>query len=342
MKKKLKPKKSKTLSKDKKLALKAIQLVPTVLFAGYLANKIAKSEIVSSLVANKILKTNFEGKYKITKKLGEGGFGQVFQGYRISDNQEVVVKMVPVLPVFREGSHNLDPISLEITTKKEINNIEKLKTLKCNIIPSVLDLTYTKDYKRVIVYKKEFTENLHRYKGYRSNVIFKHNVILDLLEGLECLHRNGMVHGDIKPDNILADKDGNTQLIDYGLSCIKGVLGCGIPSFGTEIYNFNEVYNFKTTTNPFVKAYLVRKYSTFEHLLKADIYMLGTTFYELYNGKPLTTKEKDYILNNGFKETENKFYRFLNLMIGDKRVNNSTKILQWFKSNVKSSYDLFK
>jgi serine/threonine protein kinase len=41
-------------------------------------------------------------------------------------------------------------------------------------------------------------------------------------EGLHVLHEEGVVHGDIKPDNIMVDEDGNVKIIDFGTSCTPG------------------------------------------------------------------------------------------------------------------------
>lgn len=47
---------------------------------------------------------------------------------------------------------------------------------------------------------------------------FKHKIILQLIEGISYLHQMNIIHGDLKPQNVLYDENLNIKITDYGLS----------------------------------------------------------------------------------------------------------------------------
>lgn len=63
--------------------------------------------------------------------------------------------------------------------------------------------------------------------------------IKDLVLGLSQIHNLGLIHQDIKPENLMYTKDGNVKYIDFGLSCLvaNGIDAGGIPIFGWNIQN---------------------------------------------------------------------------------------------------------
>ncbi|MEP6861525.1 MAG: bifunctional serine/threonine-protein kinase/formylglycine-generating enzyme family protein [Deltaproteobacteria bacterium] len=93
-------------------------------------------------------------------------------------------------------------------------------------------------------------------------------IAIDLSRGLAAAHRNGVVHCDIKPANIMLTEDGVAKLVDFGLARIQGSdeqAGAGV---GTPDYMAPEVWDGSAPTR------------------RSDVYSLGAVIYELVAGSP--------------------------------------------------------
>ena len=97
----------------------------------------------------------------------------------------------------------------------------------------------------------------------------KQRIIPSLNEGLHVLHKNGIIHKDLKPSNImLCDNEEDVVIIDFGISSVKG--------------GSNTVIVTKTGMTPEYSAS-----ETFRNLFleESDYYSLGITLYELFCGR---------------------------------------------------------
>jgi len=179
----------------------------------------------------------FREKYETLEKIGEGGFGKVFSVNRKETKDKFAAK-------FMKTRSNKDKI-------KPRQEIALLKTLHNNFIINYVDafegpteiilVTEYLDggelFDRIVDEEFEFLE---------SDCCF---FVRQICKGLEYLHRNHIVHLDIKPENIvLKEKKGrNIKIIDFG-TAIKLVPGkkvqnmVGTPEFmAPEVVNFEDI-----------------------------------------------------------------------------------------------------
>ena len=93
-----------------------------------------------------------------------------------------------------------------------------------------------------------------------------------LTDALGAVWKAGLVHRDIKPDNVLIEGDGAVKLIDFGLA-MQPVLQAMVASTGPELAG--------------TASYLAPEQAFDASVvdLRADIYALGVTFYEMLTGK---------------------------------------------------------
>ncbi len=87
----------------------------------------------------------------------------------------------------------------------------------------------------------------------------------ECLEALDYLHTQGILHGDLKPANILVDREGHTKLVDFGLATLTRNLEGGRRAAGSLPYLAPEVVDG-------------------ERLPASDLFALGTIFYQALSG----------------------------------------------------------
>ena len=110
---------------------------------------------------------------------------------------------------------------------------------------------------------------LEQFKTLPETIIKKYT--RQILEGLEFLHFNNIIHRDIKGGNILVDRDGNVRLTDFG--------GAKIIAEELEFQNYKSL---KGTPNWMAPEVL----KTGEYTRYSDIWSLGCTVYEMITGEP--------------------------------------------------------
>ena len=111
------------------------------------------------------------------------------------------------------------------------------------------------------------------------------NIFLDVITGVQHLHNNNIIHGDITPNNIIITPCGKAIIIDYDNSTFisNPNITLGTSGFTPPEYNINVINN------------------------KADIWMIGMTFYLLSYYKLLSIDKEtnEYILDFSlFKNTD--------------------------------------
>ncbi len=123
-----------------------------------------------------------------------------------------------------------------------------------------MDLIEGKNLKEYI---KSVTDPITKYKHLLL-------IMKDLVKALNYLHNHGIIHNDVKPDNIMIDNNLTPILVDFGVSCINSITKCSIGNTESmcckNISGPNILVSPETLQN---KAYFAQ----------SDIWSLGITFY---------------------------------------------------------------
>ena len=193
-----------------------------------------------------------ESKYTEIKYIGRGGIAWVFSARRKSDALMVAVKI---------------PISFdEMTGKSFLNEIAAWETLRhpnivkvtaVNILPvPFVEMEYVPDSLEAIEKPIPVWKAVHLIRG--------------IADGLKYAHEQGFVHRDVKPHNILLDKDFVPKITDWGMS---KVLANEVKK--SSIAGFSLSYAAPEQVSP-------SEFGRTDE--RTDIYQLGVVFYELVTG----------------------------------------------------------
>ncbi len=208
----------------------------------------------------------FEDTYQILGKLGEGAGGTVYKAYHKRLKKEVVIKKI-------KGGMSLDACRQEV---------DILKNLRNSYLPQVLDFLVTEEgIYTVMSYipGKSFKELIEEGMPFTVNQMVRWG--MQLCNALNYLHSQQppIIHGDIKPSNIMLTPEGNICLIDFNISFFLDedtVLGY------TNGYTSPEQYILALDSE---SAHPVANYSSIDE--KTDIYSVGATFYHMITGKKI-------------------------------------------------------
>ncbi len=207
----------------------------------------------------------FDRRYKIKKIIGIGGMAVVFEAYDMLKNRPVAVKMLK------------DDISGDTgAVKRFINESKAVAMLSHPNIVSIFDVS-VKDNLKYIVMELIEGITLKNYMQKKGVLSFKEVVSISeqILRALEHAHSKGIVHRDIKPQNIMLLKDGSIKVADFGIAKLPNAETVTMTdkAIGTVFYISPEQASGKPIDH------------------RSDIYSLGATMYEMATGNLPFTAE---------------------------------------------------
>lgn len=215
-------------------------------------------------INDKYIGKRLDGRYEIVSHIGEGGMADVYKAVDILDKKNVAVKILK-----KEFAEN------EEFLRRFRNESKAIAVLSHPNIVKIYDVGFTEKLQFIVM---EYIDGitLREYIDSQRVLTWKDAVhfIVQILRALQHAHNRGIVHRDIKPQNIMLFTDGTIKVMDFG-----------IAKFARD--QSRTATDQAIGTVHYISPEQARGDVTDE---KSDIYSVGVMFYEMLTGrKPFDT-----------------------------------------------------
>src|SRR5262245_21217573 len=199
-------------------------------------------------------------RYEITGELGRGGMGVVYRARDPLLNRDVAVKVIPPSLLSTDGEQRF---------QREAQLVAQMDH------PAIVPVHDFGRHETSLFFVMPLVQGANLHSFLQSSVLLGDvlDVGIQVAEALDYSHRRGVVHRDIKPDNIMVSRDGGivrTRVMDFGLAraATEARLTKSGAMVGTLYYLSPEQVMAREVDG------------------RTDVYSLGTVLYECVLGSP--------------------------------------------------------
>ncbi|GHT09615.1 hypothetical protein FACS1894170_00400 [Planctomycetales bacterium] len=213
------------------------------------------------------------GKYTLIRHLGTGGMGEVWEAEHPTLGRRAIKFLLPTYSADKKFARKFKDEIVAISKVGDNSHIAQVfdceteNDVKYYITALVLGKDGNPQTLRIILTKKEGNET----KSVKLPEEAVRDLALQTADGLQHIHKNDILHLDIKPENILINKSGTVQISDFGLSKTpedlnKGTSYTSLRGSGTLYYMPLEQFKGEEVDS------------------RADIYAFGKMLHEMLTG----------------------------------------------------------
>lgn len=154
--------------------------------------------------------------YRILEKIGAGGMGDVYLAEDDKLDRRVALKVLP--PELADDEDRLSRFQREAKAVAALNH------------PSIVTVYSVEESDGIHFITMEYVEGSTLRALLESGALQKadaHRYGMRIAEGLVQAHEAGIAHRDLKPDNVMIDKDGGIKILDFGLAKFQAPVESG-------------------------------------------------------------------------------------------------------------------
>ena len=197
------------------------------------------------------------GRYRIIGLLGVGGMGEVYRATDLTLGQSVALKFLP--PEAASDQRLLERFHAEVRVARQVSHPNVCRVYDIGQADGMpfISMEYVDGEDLASLLRR--IGRLPADKGIET--------ARKICAGLAAAHDRGVIHRDLKPQNIMMNKRGEVVIMDFGLSAITDLLPGAEARNGTPAYMAPEQLRGTGVT------------------VRSDIYSLGLVIYELFTGR---------------------------------------------------------
>ena len=198
-------------------------------------------------------------RYRITSRIGMGGMAEVFEA------NDLVLKRTVAIKIMREDllkdHENVVRFENEVKACASMNHPNIIQVFDQGVLDSRPWIAYEYIKGQTLFEKLEFLTQLPAFEACE--------IMCQLLDAVSYIHQHGIIHRDIKPQNIFYLPNGTIKLSDFGIAVDTNINDTKSDEgiMGSVFYLAPEVCSGKPAT------------------VQSDIYSCGVTFFQLVTGR---------------------------------------------------------